>query len=486
MKAKLFILTIALIVVYSFKGAAQNNVGIGTTTPDPSAALDVTSTTQGFLPPRMTYLERNNISSPAAGLIIYCSDCGFGGEIQFYTGTEWRKISKANASMPFGDLLGTDIDGQQGSEAFGNAVAFSADGNKLVVGAPFYDNGGLPDRGVVRIYEWTGSGWSQMGGNLQGEAAGDYFGISVTISGDGLRIAAGASANDGTTGDPLDNRGHVRIFEWNGFSWVQMGSDIDGVTGGDESGTSVSLSPNGSRLAIGSPFHDAAKGHVRIFTWTGLIWSQLGAEIDGEAAGDRSGCAVSLSNTGSRVAIGAIFNGGTGALAGHARIYQLIGGTWTQLGADIDAAAAGDRFGSSISISGDGTRVAIGAPYHDGNTGQVGIYYWSGIQWLQLGNYLDGELVNDAAGSSVSLSFTGEKIAIGVIGHASGTGRTKVYAWSTTLGDWMQTSPDIVGEAAGDFSGWSVSLSGDGSRVAIGAINNNGFAADAGHVRVYQ
>jgi hypothetical protein len=65
-------------------------VGIGTTSPDASAKLDISSTSQGFLPPRMTYAQRQAISSPAIGLMIYCTNCGPGtGEPQFYNGTVW-------------------------------------------------------------------------------------------------------------------------------------------------------------------------------------------------------------------------------------------------------------------------------------------------------------------------------------------------------------------------------------------------------------
>jgi hypothetical protein len=65
-------------------------VGIGTNSPDASAKLDISSTSQGFLPPRMTYAQRQAISSPAIGLMIYCTNCGPGtGEPQFYNGTVW-------------------------------------------------------------------------------------------------------------------------------------------------------------------------------------------------------------------------------------------------------------------------------------------------------------------------------------------------------------------------------------------------------------
>jgi len=72
---------------------AQNNVGIGTTNPDPSAVLEANSTTQGFLPPRMTEAQRNAIAAPvAAGLVVWCSNCGADGELQVYNGTNWTNM----------------------------------------------------------------------------------------------------------------------------------------------------------------------------------------------------------------------------------------------------------------------------------------------------------------------------------------------------------------------------------------------------------
>ena len=70
--------------------------------------------------------------------------------------------------------------------------------------------------------------------------------------------------------------------------------------------------------------------------------TQLGADIDGEATGDQSGWSVSLSSDGTTVAIGALFNDGNGNYAGHVRIYEYSSGSWTQLGADIDGEAADD------------------------------------------------------------------------------------------------------------------------------------------------
>ena len=78
------------------------NVGIGTTTPATSSILDVTSTTKGLLPPRMTASQRDVISNPVTGLIVYCTNCGiYAGELQVYNGFSWRSLSGQPATIPF-------------------------------------------------------------------------------------------------------------------------------------------------------------------------------------------------------------------------------------------------------------------------------------------------------------------------------------------------------------------------------------------------
>ena len=102
-------------------------------------------------------------------------------------------------------------------------------------------------------------------------------------------------------------------------------------------------------------------------------WTQLGADINGEAAGDSSSEGVSLSADGTRVAIGAIYNEDGGGSSGHTRIYKYSDSNgWTQLGTDIDGEAAGDYSGEGVSLSSDGTRVAIGAPGNDDGGGSSG------------------------------------------------------------------------------------------------------------------
>jgi hypothetical protein len=84
-----------------FAGNIQAQVGIGTQTPASSAQLEVSSTNKGFLPPRMTAVQRDSIAGPVAGLIIYCTNCGSnGGELQVHNGSSWRNMIGATASLP--------------------------------------------------------------------------------------------------------------------------------------------------------------------------------------------------------------------------------------------------------------------------------------------------------------------------------------------------------------------------------------------------
>lgn len=73
----------------------SQGVGIGTIAPHQSAALEVSSATQGFLPPRLTFSQRNAIANPSAGLVIWCTDCN---EMQVYNGILWKNMSGHAAS----------------------------------------------------------------------------------------------------------------------------------------------------------------------------------------------------------------------------------------------------------------------------------------------------------------------------------------------------------------------------------------------------
>ena len=385
------------------------------------------------------------------------------------------------------EQLGSDIDGEVASDNSGICVSLDSDGDRVAIGAIGNDGGGN-NAGHVRIYSWNGSSWSQLGSDIDGEAAGDYSGFSVSLDSDGDRVVIGAYNNDGNG----TSAGHARIYSWNGSSWNQLGSDIDGEAASDNSGVSVSLDSDGDRVAIGAYLNDGngtSAGHARIYSWDGSSWNQLGSDIDGEAASDASGYSVSLDSDGDRVAIGAYQNDGNGSDAGHVRIYSWDGSSWNQLGSDIDGEAAYDRSGYSVSLDSDGDRVAIGAYNNDGNgtnAGHVRVYEYSGGSWSRLGNDIDGEAANDYSGWSVSLDSDGDRVAIGAYnndGNGSNAGHARIYSWDGS--SWNQLGSDIDGEAANDRSAYFVSLDSYGDRVVIGAYSNDGSYSDAGHVRVY-
>jgi hypothetical protein len=166
----------------------------------------------------------------------------------------------------------------------------------------------------------TVGGHVQLGGDVDGEAAGDNFGYSVALSSGGTIMAAGASRNDGGG----SYAGHVRVFEYSGGSWVQMGGDVDGEAAGDNFGISVALSSGGTIMAAGAWYNDGGgtnAGHVRVFEYSGGSWVQMGGDVDGEAVGDNFGYSVALSSGGTIMAAGAYYNDGGGSDAGHVRVF---------------------------------------------------------------------------------------------------------------------------------------------------------------------
>ncbi|MBI89199.1 MAG: hypothetical protein CMG60_03850, partial [Candidatus Marinimicrobia bacterium] len=394
------------------------------------------------------------------------------------------------------DQLGSDIDSEAAGDIFGGGsggdrartfVSVNSDGDRVAIGASNNDGTGS-NAGHVRVYGWGGSSWSQLGSDIDGEAAGDLSGHSVSMNSDGDRVAIGAYGNDGTG----SNAGHVRVYEWDGSSWSQLGSDIDGEAAGDYFGTCVSMDSDGDRVAIGGYGNDGSysnAGHARIYSWDGSSWSQLGSDIDGEAVDDYSGFSVSLDSDGDRVAIGAHTNDGNGSNSGHVRIYEWGGSSWSQLGSDIDGEAAGDAFGYSVSMDSDGDRVAVGGYGNNGNgnnSGHARIFEWDGSSWSQMGSDIDGEAALDYFGISLSLDSDGDRIVIGSSsndGNGSNSGHARIFEWGGS--SWSQLGSDIDGEAAGDQFGYSVSMDSNGDRVAIGAPTNDGNGTDAGHVRVH-
>ena len=137
------------------------------------------------------------------------------------------------------------------------------------------------------------------------------------------------------------------------YKFSQIGSDIDGEALFDYSGNtdtgevgSLSISADGSIVAIGARGNDGngnSSGHVRIYQNNNGTWEQIGIDIDGEANGDGSSV-LSISDDGSIVAIGASGNDGNGDNSGHVRIYKNNNGTWEQIGSDISEEPRVDNY----------------------------------------------------------------------------------------------------------------------------------------------
>lgn len=393
-------------------------------------------------------------------------------------------------TVPTWAQLGLDIDGESAGDQSGWTTSLSDDGLVVAIGAPENDAVN-PSAGHVRVWAFdTGTAtWVQRGADIDGTGltAGAGFGFSVALSANGQVLVAGAPGAD----TPGNSQGLARVYAWNGTAWVQRGSDLAGDATGDRFGTQVSISDDGAVVAVGAIYNQdggSNAGRVRVYAWDGSNHVQRGVGFAGNAF-EEVGWSSSLNSDGTVLAYGA-----KRSTAGHAVVYVWDGVTWIQRGGSaIVGEAAGDQSGAAVSLSSDGTMLAIAAPGNDATgtrSGQVRVYTWNGTAWFQVGADLDGEAAGDADldEMSVSLSNNGTAVAIGWPendGGGTSAGTVRVYDWDGTA--WVLRFADLDGEAADDRSGGAVSISGDGRTVARGAIqNDNSGGTNAGHVRVCQ
>ncbi|MBX2845600.1 MAG: T9SS type A sorting domain-containing protein [Saprospiraceae bacterium] len=389
--------------------------------------------------------------------------------------------------------IGSDIDGESTDDETGTSVALSSDGTRIVIGAPFNDGNGN-NNGHVRVFEESGGTWSQIGSDINGASGSGQVqeGFSVSISANGSRIATGSPFAD----IGVANSGRVRVFEESSGTWTQVGGDILGASVNERSGFSISLSADGTRVAIGAPLNGdsfSLAGEVRVFQESGGTWTQLGGDINGIVESEQSARAVALSGDGSRLAIGAIGSGAGGGVNenGQVRVFEESGGTWSQVGSSITGEAVNDRFGASVALSQDGSRLIAGAPLNDGTAASAGharVFEEAGGIWTQVGTDIEAETGGDNFGTAVAISNDGLRIAVGApFNDGTGNNAGHVRVFQEDAGDWVQAGIDIDGETSEDESGTSISISGDGLRIAIGApLNDNPGGFNSGHVRVYE
>lgn len=398
-----------------------------------------------------------------------------------------------NLSISFAQIqLGDPILGEASGDQAGYTLALSGDGTRMAVGARFNDNA-AQDAGHARVFEWNGENWEQLGEDIQGVAAGDKASWSLDLSDDGNHLVLGTRTHNsnGFTG-----AGHVRIFNWDGTSWVQLGEELTGEAFGDSFGTAVSISADGHRLAVSKipGTSSVPTSYVYVYEWNGDEWIQLGNTLIGEPLeGYRHfGYSLSMDASGSRLAIGTRFysNEEMEFNIGAAQVFEFDGIEWTQIGQDLIGTDDDDQLGFSISISADGQRLAVGAPQNSdvfSQGGHVRVYQWMNDDWLLMDAPIPSQFYSEYSGWSVSLSGNGDRIAISAPYSASpfyNSGEIRIFEW--TGDQWSQFGDAITGDATNDQLGRAVALSSDGQTVIVGAPFHDSPGESSGQVKAFQ
>ncbi len=529
-----------------------------------------------------------SLSSDGTKLAVGASDDDDGGSIQnenrgavyLYTvgtsgaaGATWGSTVTQVVKLSHGASLSSGTISLDKWDYFGSSVSLSGDGTKLAVGTPNDDDGGK-NRGAVYLYAVGGSGatWGSTvtqavklsdGASLSSGTVAlnnrDWFGRGVSLSHDGTKLAVGAAFDD----DGGYERGAVYLYTvgTSGAAGATWGSKVTQAAKLSDShasvsldhfdwfGWSVSLSGDGTQLAVGAIGDDdggsgdwAERGAVYLYTVGGATWgskvTQAAKLSDSHASVsldhyDRFGSSVSLSSDGTKLAVGAggDDDGGVDWSNRGAVYLYTVGGSGATWGSTVTQAVklsdshasvsldVGDGFGSSVSLSGDGTQLAVGAVYDDdGGKDRGAVYLYmvggSGATWgstvTQAVKLSDGAPLSsgtvalnnhDYFGSSVSLSGDGTKLAVGAYGDDDGgTGRGAVYLY--TIGSsgatWGSTVTQVVKLSHGaslssgtvalddqDRFGSSVSLNSDGTRLAVGTPNDDDGGINQGAVYLY-
>eukprot|EP00981_Chlorochromonas_danica_P008109 scaffold2011_cov290-Ochromonas_danica.AAC.1 len=387
--------------------------------------------------------------------------------------------------------VGSNVSGDQSYEHSTSSFSIRDDGNVFIVGSNDYD-ATFNNAGRARVYYFLeGTGWAKLGSDILGQQTNEYCGFSVAISGDGSRISVGCY---GYTAPPssISAAGRARVFALNGGGWIQLGSEIAGDQVNEYAGACVSLSYNGSVVAVGSYGYNgfsstvAAGGRVRIYSFDGSVWVKLGGDIQGTMTNEYSGRSLSLNADGSIIAIASYtYNSPSFPMAGRVRIFSYLQGSgWMQMGSEIVGEQLVENLGISLALNGDGKRIVIGSSGYDitvssgaliNNAGRVSAYsYNSGSDWTLLGNQIFGTQQSESLGLSVSISKDGNMIAVGcpncIIPSSAVpmVGRVQVYLYNPSTTRWIQVGDDIQGVQLGEYCGSVVSLSGSGEVLGVG------------------
>ncbi|ACO61074.1 predicted protein [Micromonas commoda] len=401
--------------------------------------------------------------------------------------------AKANLWAP----LGAELGGTQNGEQFGSSVSLNRNGTIMAVGAPRY--GGYNDyRGRVQVYrlDAASSVWTEMGPAIEGSKLYANFGQSVSLSADGTRLAVSS------LGDPAGI-----------YSWQASNATWDLVSFSLPCGsclfTAAAMSADGTRFAAltkTSSFPDAA------YVFSSSTLANISHALS-PVHSFYGGKAIALSANGIRVALGGRTGTGWGS-NGFVKVFEEAAGHWSQLGGDINT-ESGEHyasFGEALALSADGLRLVVGAPgvvepsgysYTGGAGSGVGAepyvvvydYDASTNTWGKLGGLMTmGQARVTTShnyyhffGKGVSISDDGSMVAVGVDSYhpysgtsVNGPGFARLYKWSQS---WDKVE-DFSGNSTAENAGRDVSLSGDGRVMVVGKPYTHS-STEPGYVRVY-
>lgn len=384
------------------------------------------------------------------------------------------------------EQFGSALNGEDVGDNFGFSADVSADGNTLIVGS--IQIGTDPaGNGYAKIYERSDSGWSQVGQTLFGTASNDQFGFSVAVSPDGGTIAIGAIGKNGPNGE--SNFGEVYVYtRQNTGQWLQKGDLITGTQTGSQSGVAVDFDATGDNIIIGANRFDGAEidqGRAIVYTFANDEWTTKGQPIDGLNEEDLAGFAVAMNADATTIAITSFGHDiAAGNNGGLVQVYDWENDTWSFDNSFLGTSVGGQS-GVAVSLSDDGNVIAIGANRHNGDfsdAGLVSIYSREGGDW-SLSKEFFGEAEEELLGTGVDLSSDGKHIAFASFG-ATEIGYAKVFTQDEN-NEWVQTGLIIEATAAADQCCRAVAIDDDGNTIAVGAPSADGAAENAGQVRVF-
>lgn len=312
-----------------------------------------------------------------------------------------------------------------------------------------------------------------------------------------------ATVTDAFTSSPTESPTEQPFPEWEWFDEKEGGTLLQGIPQVDEHfGQSMALSDDGTILVIGVPDALGKAGIVRIYEQKDGSWV-VSSFLSGRNAGDGFGSAVALSSDGRVLAVSEpSFNNN----AGNVRTYLYSPSGYTSL-QEIQGENASDLFGTAISLSSDGQRLAVGVPHHSNSddqerllSGRAKVFELSveNNEWRSISDGSDGALlsgtdVRDRFGLTVDLNDDGSLLCVGAPTNEEHGGYVQCFEESgtkwTQLGNKIRNKDGLV--QSDDQFGSSMRISRDPSgsrhRVAIGAHgkdNENIF--NTGHVVVYE